>query len=146
MNQRGVTLVELLVTVSIMVIVLVPIVTVVSKFLVTNQEVMGANELQHEARFIVEYFSDRVKNEAEWVNSKDQLILNNDVELWYDASSNRILRGEEGSYVFSQNVKSFDVKVSADQIDVHLVLHHESSNENYELQTIIYRRDKHIEY
>jgi type II secretory pathway pseudopilin PulG len=146
MNQRGITLVELLVTISIMVIVLVPIVTVVSKFIGTHQEVMGANELQHEARFILEYFSDRVKNEAEWVDSSNQLVLNNDVELWYDASSNRILKGEEGSYVFSHNVQSFVVDGSVDQIDIHLVLHHESSNENYELHTIIYRRDKHIEY
>jgi prepilin-type N-terminal cleavage/methylation domain-containing protein len=146
MNQRGVTLVELLVTISIMVIVLVPIVTVVSKFLGTHQEVMGANELQHEARFIVEYFSDKVKNEAEWVHSSNQLVLNGNVELWYDSSSHRILRGEEGSYAFSQNVQRFDVTVSGDQIELHLVLNEESTNENYELRTIIYRRDKHIEY
>lgn len=147
-NEKGVTLVELLVVLAIMGIVLAPIIALTTSFLGTHAEVMGNNQLQHEARFIVEYIQ-RVVNEAdEWSelekDGKGQLKLRGQIVLWYDQAGQRILKGPEGSYVFSNHVHS-DTKIelssNRDKLDLHLILEDEAGH-RYELKTTISKRDK----
>ena len=53
-NQKGVTLVELLVVIAIMGLILVPITNLVQISLKSQQEVSLKNDVQREARLIME--------------------------------------------------------------------------------------------
>lgn len=144
-NQRGVTLVELLVTLSIMVIVTTPIVTFVSLFLTTHQDVSESNELQHEARLITEYLTQKVRDGASWNGTVKKLISDQRVEMWYDESNRRLLRGDSGSHVLSEDVETLTVQDDGKKLTVYLVLEKEGFGRRYELKTTIYKRVKQIE-
>jgi prepilin-type N-terminal cleavage/methylation domain-containing protein len=144
-NQRGITLVELLVTISIMVIVLTPIMTLVTLVLTTHNDVSESNELQHEARLMIEYMKQQVQDGASWDPDTKRLMSGTQVDMWYDEANRRVLRGEEGSYVFSEHVQSFDVQVDDQKVEVHFVLVMGSSDSTYELKTTMYKREKQID-
>ena len=61
-NQRGVTLIELLVIIVIMGAIFVPISMMVIYSLETEKEVSIKNDVQREARFIMEYMTEKMRN------------------------------------------------------------------------------------
>jgi prepilin-type N-terminal cleavage/methylation domain-containing protein len=63
-SQRGVTLIELLVTVSIMAIISIPVFMIVNNTMKVHQDTSIRNQLQHEARFITQYMSEGVRDGA----------------------------------------------------------------------------------
>lgn len=63
-SQRGVTLIELLVTVSIMAIISIPVFMIVNNTMKVHQDTSIRNQLQHEARFITQYMSEKVRDGA----------------------------------------------------------------------------------
>jgi prepilin-type N-terminal cleavage/methylation domain-containing protein len=63
-SQRGVTLIELLVTVSIMAIISIPVFMIVNNTMKVHQDTSIRNQLQHEARFITQYMSEEVRDGA----------------------------------------------------------------------------------
>ena len=62
MNQKGVTLVEVLVTLLLMTLITPVIIGLVNLSITTQKEVVINNGLQREARFIVEQVTDKVRN------------------------------------------------------------------------------------
>lgn len=155
-RERGTTLVELLVTISIMVVVLAPIITLVTLFLKTHSDVVEDNQLQHEARFIVEYLTNKVNEADSWNDlswdSDQKLRLNGNVVFWYDVPlgreyGNRILKGDTvDSYEFSTHVhEDTTFTFGPNQLEIFLVLA-THSGKRYELRTIIFKRAKRVEY
>lgn len=150
-NQHGITLVELLVAITIMVVIIVPIVTLVTMFMGTHVEVMEENALQHEARFIMEYLTRSIQEVDQWVSltldSQNRLWLNNEVMLWYDNSSgsdlgNRLLAGQEGAMILSEQVHSDTaIALDSEKIEIKLVLANQTDG-RYELRTTLYKRNK----
>ena len=65
MNQKGVTLVEVLVTLLLMTLITPVIISLVNLSITTQKEVVINNGLQREARFIVEQVTDKVRNNGE---------------------------------------------------------------------------------
>ena len=66
-NQRGVTLVELLVVILIMGAIFVPISMMLNLSLKTEREVSLKNDVQREARFIMEYVTEKMRDSnIEW--------------------------------------------------------------------------------
>ena len=61
-NQRGVTLVELLVVILIMGAIFVPISMMLNLSLKTEREVSIKNDVQREARFIMEYVTEKMRD------------------------------------------------------------------------------------
>ena len=61
-NQRGVTLVELLVVILVMGVIFVPISNLVIISLKTEKEVSIKNDVQREARLIMEYATEKMRN------------------------------------------------------------------------------------
>jgi prepilin-type N-terminal cleavage/methylation domain-containing protein len=79
-NQRGVTFVELLVVLLIMGAVFTPITIMLNLSLKTESEVSIKNDVQHEARFIMEYVIGEMRNSnVIWVpyNDYHSLSINN---------------------------------------------------------------------
>lgn len=75
-DQRGVTLVELLVIVLIMGAIFLPISSLVMVSLNTENEVSSKNDVQREARFIMEYMTDKMRNKnVVWVDEGTQWKL-----------------------------------------------------------------------
>lgn len=153
-GQQGVTLIELLLVVSIMGIILAPIMMVSSHMLSQNEKLVDQNELQHEARFIMEHMSNTMRQGAEWDFDEDKLIYTQgsregQTAFWYDQGSGRILFGEEGSYVASDFVHDFNVtSVGAEngsyQVDLQLV--NARTNEQFNLRTILQGRMIQFDY
>ena len=61
-NQRGVTLVELLVIIVIMGVIFVPISLMLNYSLETEKEVSIKNDVQREARLIMEYVTEKMRD------------------------------------------------------------------------------------
>lgn len=144
-NQNGITLVELLVTIAIMVVVLVPIMTMVTMFMSTHSEVMESNELQHEARFLIEYMENKMINGATWDESSLRLSTESgDPILRYDNGDNKVeMVPPEGSYVFTEHVNIFSVTVSGEEVTIEIHLTNETGEE-YRVRTTFLRRNKQI--
>ena len=60
-NQRGVTLVEILVIIAIMGAIFIPISMMLIYSLETEKEVSTKNDVQREARLIMEYVTEKMK-------------------------------------------------------------------------------------
>jgi len=75
-NQRGVTLVELLLVIVIMGAIFVPISMMLNISLKTEKEVSIKNDIQREARFIMEYMTEKMRDKDTY---------------WYDDGTNWIL-------------------------------------------------------
>jgi prepilin-type N-terminal cleavage/methylation domain-containing protein len=144
-NQRGVTLVELLVTITIMVVVLTPIISLVNVVLTTHNDVSESNELQHEARLIIEYMTHKVRDGASWDPATKKLMSGSQVEMWYDESNGRLFRQDTASNALSEDVQLFSVQDDGKKLTIHLVLYKGAFDTKYELNTTIYKREKHID-
>lgn len=150
-DKKGITLIELLMTIAIMSILMGAIITVVQYALSTNKEVMERNQLQHEALFIMEHMSNKMRQGATWEEAENQLVFKedgevNEVLIWHDATGERILFGESGSYVASDHVVHFQVTVNGTSLEVEIGLAHPGSNEQYDLKALIHERDLYVVY
>lgn len=75
-NQKGITLVELLAVIVLMVAITAPIVSLVFYSLKTEQEVSAKNDVQREARFIMEYMTEKMRdNNVFWIDEGSKLVL-----------------------------------------------------------------------
>lgn len=143
-NQKGITLVELLVTIAIMVVVLLPILTMVTMFMSNHSEVMESNELQHEARFLIEYMENKIKNGATWDGTSLSSDEGEGILRYIDAENKVEMIPPEGSYVFTEHVTSFSVTEDIPQeitIEIHLS---NDTGEEYKIRTTVFRRNKQI--
>ena len=112
-NQRGVTLVELLVVILIMGAIFAPISMMVKYSLETEKDVSGKNDVQREARFIMEYITDKMRNkDVYWYEDGENWILcKYDYEnlscpnplLTYDFTDNTSLKSTGGK-ILSNNI------------------------------------------
>jgi prepilin-type N-terminal cleavage/methylation domain-containing protein len=112
-NQRGVTLVELLVVIAIMGAIFAPISIMVNYSLKTEREVSAKNDVQREARLIMEYITEKMKdkdtywydNGANWILSEYDFKTakwSNPI-LTYD-KSNKMYLGTTNGSVLSENI------------------------------------------
>ncbi|GLB58380.1 PilW family protein [Cytobacillus sp. NCCP-133] len=124
MNQKGVTLIELLVTVTIMSAVLSVSILLVNVALKSEQEVTVKNELQREARFIAESVTEKIRD---------------GVKASYDAEAGKIVFSDGRSLAIETgNIDQFDLSPKRENVyDLHLILNHSDSPINYELNTEI---------
>ena len=126
-NQKGVTLVELLVTVLIMTVILSVITSLVNVALQSEREVAIKNELQREARFIIEQVTEKMRdgNTASFDSGTNQVLFSDGNVL--SVGSDVVIDGS--SYIRETS----EINV----YDVHLVLVHSYKNMEYELNTEI---------
>jgi prepilin-type N-terminal cleavage/methylation domain-containing protein len=138
-NQRGVTLIELLVVIAIMGVISAPIFLVVNNTTNVYQETSVRNQLQHEARFIAQYMSGKIRDGAkiERTGNSWQLKKGSDVFITYDSSSKKAFFKNTAN-VLSSNIVEFNVGDGTDtqKIDVKLSL--ELKGQEYQTNTTIY--------
>jgi prepilin-type N-terminal cleavage/methylation domain-containing protein len=138
-NQRGVTLIELLVTITVMGIISTPIFMLVNNTLQVHQDTSIRNQLQHEARFISQFMSEKVRDGAiiDRSGSTWKLKKGNQTFITYDEIAKKVyFKG--GATVLSSNIVEFDVGDGTDteKIDVRLSL--EDQGRTFNTNTTIY--------
>ena len=94
MNQKGVTLVEVLVTLLLMTLITPVIISLVNLSITTQKEVVINNGLQREARFIVEQVTDKVRNNGEEITASYEKT--NKKILFSDGSIISVGSGDRG--------------------------------------------------
>ena len=72
-NQRGVTLIEILVTITIMTTISIPVFMLVNTTLNVYHDTKIKNQLQMEANFITQYMSEKVRDKA---------VINRNADGW----------------------------------------------------------------
>jgi prepilin-type N-terminal cleavage/methylation domain-containing protein len=138
-NQRGVTLIELLVTITVMGIISAPIFMMINNTLQVHQDTSIRNQLQHEARFISQYMSEKVRDGATIHRSGStwKLKKGNEIFITYDENGKKVYF-KDGANVLSSHIVEFDVGDGTDieKIDVRLSL--EDQGRTFNLNTTIY--------
>ena len=132
MNQKGVTLVEVLVTLLLMTLITPVIISLVNLSITTQKEVVINNGLQREARFIVEQVTDKVRNNGEEITASYE--KSNKKILFSDGSIISVGSGEEVKKIDLLPLTSFD---SVYGYDLELILVHSESKKEYVLNTKI---------
>lgn len=153
-DQKGVTLIELMLTITLFTAVLTPLTAIVYYMLTTHRDVVHQNELQHEARFIMEHFSNKLREGARWDAGQKKLLMHGSdgqpvTVLWYDDAHKRILFGEEGAYVASEHVERFDVVPDSsgqNLLLIELELLHPETQDRFRVSTRLAPRELLIEY
>lgn len=153
-NQRGVTLIELLVIIVIMGAIFVPISMMLIYSLETEKEVSIKNDIQREARFIMEYVTEKMRDsniywdtiDPEPVNKTRILYSFEDIGL-----PNKILhytKNEDGTGIMSiegmdvsENVKEFTVTENKSKTMINIKLIIEKSGYELKLQSDIIHPD-----
>lgn len=142
-NKRGVTLVELLVTITIMTIISVPIFLLLNSTTKLHQETSIDNQLQHEARFISQYMSEKIRDGAVFIVEANgwQLQKDSNVLFSYDSVAKEIYLADTTNSI-SSHVENFTViaeSVNNNPIkyNISLILMHQ--DRTYQLNTTIYR-------
>ncbi|WP_209121985.1 PilW family protein [Alkalihalobacillus sp. BA299] len=147
-NQRGITLVELLVTITIMTVISVPVFLLVNSTLKVHHETTIDNELQHEARFITQYMSEKMRDGAEFYFSSGswELSKGNDLFIRYDDLSN-VVYLKDGDHELTRHVEFFTVTPepieNPKKYNVTLLL--KSRDRSFQVQTTVYY-DAHSRY
>lgn len=142
-NTKGITLVEVLITVVLMAIILTPVTLIVMYSLKTEQQVSAKNEVQREARFIMEYITEKMRDKnILWVEdgSSLQLCLRNgatcgEVYLTYNEETNQILLGSAGN-VLSEHATLEIVGEPPNPSEIILTI--EKLGESVQLKSMIY--------
>lgn len=132
MNQKGVTLVEVLVTLLLMTLITPVIISLVNLSITTQKEVVINNGLQREARFIVEQVTDKVRNNGEEITASYE--KSNKKILFSDGSIISVGSGEEVKKIDLLPLTSFE---SVYGYDLELILVHSESKKEYVLNTKI---------
>ncbi|WP_102274398.1 prepilin-type N-terminal cleavage/methylation domain-containing protein [Cytobacillus massiliigabonensis] len=150
-NEKGVTLLELLVVVLVMGIILVPISNLVIISLKTEKEVSIKNDVQREARLIMEYVTEKMRDyDITWYplnndSGSKKLIdgSNKDVLIEYEKhEGNKGIIKKDG-IVLSENIKEFTVSENENPVKVKLII--EKSGFEFELKSEIIR-DQRFKY
>ncbi|GAE34946.1 PilW family protein [Halalkalibacter akibai] len=145
-NERGITLVELLVVITIMGVITAAVTGLVSYSLKTEKVVSGQNDVQREARFIMEHMTEKMRDTAYWFEDTGTgnwtLEKDGTVFLTYVNSDKKITLGEQTGSVLSDSVTKFEVKENeADRNEVDVILEITKPNGKIKLEsTIIYSR------
>ena len=143
-NQRGVTLIELLVIIVIMGAIFVPISMMLIYSLETEKEVSIKNDVQREARFIMEYVTEKMRDSNIVWNiygsESKQLIDESNPSLpkvLLDYQKNSGSKGIviKDNVVLSENITEFTVTENGNVITVKLVI--EKLGFEFELQSDI---------
>ncbi|WP_088103716.1 prepilin-type N-terminal cleavage/methylation domain-containing protein [Halalkalibacter urbisdiaboli] len=113
LNQKGVTLIELLVIIILIAAISAPIFALVSYSLKTEREVATRNDIQREARLVMEYITEKMRDRGNywfddgtnWILCSYDLVTNrcSNTLLTYESTSNQ-MRFEEGSRVLANDV------------------------------------------
>ncbi|MDT8859511.1 prepilin-type N-terminal cleavage/methylation domain-containing protein [Alkalihalobacillus sp. MEB130] len=125
MNQRGFTLVEVLVVIVILGLFLPVAYSLISYTMDGQRQVIAENEVQIEARRIMEYMTEKMRDDARWVGESDsnmKLVKNETVWLIYEKEGtlgNMRLPGANGR-VLSQSIETFIVTESDSSTQVKL--------------------------
>lgn len=126
-NNRGVTLVELLAVISIMVFIIASILIIQNQFYDVYDEVQSGSVQNEEASFFVEFFSNQVRK------SNAQTVVNNNISLtfysgssvqfiYYSDSDKITFMNEDGILVdLLENVTSYSVTKTGDSNGIILV-------------------------
>ncbi|WP_313801063.1 prepilin-type N-terminal cleavage/methylation domain-containing protein [Cytobacillus sp.] len=150
-NEKGVTLVELLVVILVMGIIIVPISNLVIITLKTEKEVSIKNDVQREARLIMEYVTEKMRdNNITWYQSNDgsgsmKLIdgSNKKVLLEYEERAGSKGMIKKDGIVLSENIKEFIVSGHENPLKVKLII--EKSGFAFELKSEVIR-ERRFEY
>lgn len=143
-NQRGVTLIELLVIIVIMGAIFVPISMMLIYSLETEKEVSIKNDVQREARFIMEYVTEKMRDSnIVWniYGSESKQLIDESkpsspkVLLDYQKSSDSKGIITKDNVVLSENITEFTVTDNGNVITVKLVI--EKLGFEFELQSDI---------
>jgi prepilin-type N-terminal cleavage/methylation domain-containing protein len=153
-NQKGVTLLELLLAVSIMGVIIIPLTMACGYLLQTYRDVGCKNELQHEAQLIMEYLSSQIRAGAYWDAEHQKLLLQQEggspqTVLRYDEFSKSIV-GSADSMVLSNNVEFFEVTPipapSQRRFVVDMRMKHPACDDHYKVTLRLNERDTVINY
>lgn len=97
-NNRGVTLVELLAVISIMVFIIASILIIQNQFYDVYDEVQSGSVQNEEASFFVEFFSNQVRK------SNAQTVVNNNISLtFYSGSSVQFIYNSDSDKITFMN-------------------------------------------
>ncbi|MFZ0446733.1 MAG: type II secretion system protein [Bacillus sp. (in: firmicutes)] len=134
-KQRGITLVELLVVIVIMGAIFIPISSFLINSLETEKKVSLKNDVQREARLIMEIITEEMRDsDIDWVpydevdntNQSKKLINSLNELLLYDNNGGIDNKGiiERNGTVLSRNIKEFIVirDLDRDLITVKLII------------------------
>ncbi|MCT8137493.1 type II secretion system protein [Anaerobacillus sp. CMMVII] len=144
-NNRGITLVELLITITLMAVVLSPITMIVIYTLKTEQQVSTKNEVQREARFIMEYMTEKMRDkDVYWIESGQNLHLClfngsscTEIYLIYNESNQQMILADTG-HVLSEHV-TIEVETGTNPPNpAEVILTIDKSGEVLELKSHIY--------
>lgn len=130
MNQKGVTLIELLVTVLIMTFVLSVSISLVNIAVTSEREVAINNQLQREAKFIIEQVT---------VKMRDGYTAS------YNPVTKKVAFSDGDALLLDSGVLVDRMKISQKSTtvyDVHLVLTHSYRESVYEVNTEIVIADR----
>jgi len=149
-NQRGITLLELLVIISIMGFIFVPISNLVFISLKTEKEVSIRNDIQREARFIMEYVTEEMRDsDVYWNNygsgskklidysantSHKELIV---YERKTDSNKGTL---KKNGIVLSESIKEFTVTKNKELINLKLTV--EKHGFEFELQSDVIHQER----
>ncbi|WP_078430213.1 PilW family protein [Alkalihalobacterium alkalinitrilicum] len=140
-NQRGITLVELLLTITIMSMISIPVYMLVNSTLKVHQQTSIDNQLQHEARFISQYMSEKIRDGAQIYNTPGKWELRKDGEVFirYDEVTKEVFLKDSG-HLLSNQVESFDVtpEPAEDPVKYNISLSLQNRDQSYRLQLTVY--------
>lgn len=151
-NEHGVTLVELLVTIAIMGAVFIPISMMVNYSLQTEKDVAVKNDVQREARIIMENITDKMRNKnVYWKEEgvikeliKCNVSISSDREcsdpaetyFVYDHTQSKITTGEGA--ILSEHASLTITPINSSGIKGELIqLKIEKGNETVHLESVI---------
>jgi hypothetical protein len=147
-NQKGVTLVELLVIITVMGIIFVPISNMLLVSLKSEKEVSIKNDVQRETRLIMEIVTAEMRDlDIEWdtygtgskklTDTKDARII---LEYHEPTSNSKGIMEKDG-VILSENIKEFTVTedLENDLINIKLII--QKSDFEFELQGNIIHPD-----
>ncbi|MEB1807666.1 MAG: type II secretion system GspH family protein [Bacillaceae bacterium] len=140
-NQKGVTLVELLIVILIMGVITTVAITLVSVSMKSEREVSSQNQIQREARLIMEFMTERMRDGAKWelVNA-NQFALKDGAKTHLTftkltGDKGKIVLGESGN-TLSENVIFSLPDYNQNPVTVKLVI--DNGNDRIELTSNIY--------
>jgi prepilin-type N-terminal cleavage/methylation domain-containing protein len=150
-NERGVTLLELLLAVSIMGVIILPL-TMLSSYLLQSYRDIGCrNNLQHESQLIMEYLSVQIREGASWDFDQKQLIKRDggseELVFRYDAAA-RTVYATSNELALSSQVAAFMLRQlpTPRSFEVMMTLEHPSCGQPLEASMRMMERETIIEY